>query len=373
MTKFRKKVLSDFNNKKVLITGHTGFKGSWLTQWLLLHKAKVYGISDTIPTSPSLFEILKLSKSLEEDIRIDITDGKDLISNIKRIKPDFIFHLAAQPIVSLSYEDPVETIRTNVMGTVNLLEACRYLKNRCAVVIVTTDKCYENKEWVWGYKETDTLGGKDVYSGSKAAAEILFSSYFRSFLKHLPNIRIASVRAGNVIGGGDWAKDRLVSDCMVAWSENKKVKIRNPYSTRPWQHVLEPLSGYVNIANSLWHGGKINGEGFNFGPKSENNINVLELITRLGDSWNFDDINSHYTQYGDISFAEGNLLKLNCDKALHWLGWQPVLSIEDSVYFTGQWYLNYYKTEENIINYTKKQITSFESRAQKKRISWAMD
>ncbi len=368
----RKQVLSFFRDKKVLITGHTGFKGSWLTQWLLMHQARVFGISNSIPTNPSLFEVLSLEKQIEEHIDLDINNKDEFIAQIARIKPDFIFHLAAQPIVSVSYQDPIQTLSTNVMGTAHLLEGIRYLENRCVAIIVTTDKCYENQEWVWGYRETDHLGGKDIYSSSKAAAEIVFSSYYRSFFKDLPNIRMASARAGNVIGGGDWAKDRIVPDCMVAWDQNEKVILRNPFSTRPWQHVLEPLSGYITLAHNLWHSEQLDGHSFNFGPPAENNVNVLTLLTQLGQSWGIENIEKAYLQSGESNFAEGNLLQLNCDKAHHYLHWRPVLELNKLVEYTGDWYYNYYRKEKDVVECTRRQIRAFEGKAEKKQIPWAM-
>lgn len=362
--------LAVFSGKKILITGHTGFKGSWLSLWLNQKDAKLYGISKDIPTQPSLFDSLGLEKEMEH-ILLDIRDLTSLKSEIRRIEPDFIFHMAAQPIVSLSYQDPLETFSTNAIGTANVLEAVRDLQNKCVVICITSDKCYENVEWVWGYKETDMLGGKDIYSGSKAAAEIIIHSYYHSFIKKLPNIKLASVRAGNVIGGGDWAADRIVPDCVRSWSKQEKVEIRNPGATRPWQHVLEPLSGYLSVAAELWNGGEFNGESYNFGPPSENNITVMELLQKLGESWGLKNSQDIYTQTGELKFSEAGLLKLNCDKALYDFKWQPTLTIDELIRFTGDWYYMYYHNQRDVTEFTKNQIFSYEQKASHKKIRWA--
>lgn len=363
-------IFNVFSGKKVLITGHTGFKGSWLSLWLKQKGAELYGISIDIPTQPSLFEALELEKEMEH-IQLDIRNLSSIKSAIKRISPDFIFHMAAQPIVSLSYLDPIETFSTNAMGTANVLEAVRGLDHKCVVIFITSDKCYENVEWVYGYKETDMLGGKDIYSGSKAAAEIIFNSYYHSFIKNLPHIRMASVRAGNVIGGGDWARDRIVPDCMRAWSQQKRVEIRNPGSTRPWQHVLEPLSGYMNIAVELWNEGDFNGESYNFGPPSENNITVKELLERLGKSWDLKNAEDTYTQTGELTFSEAGLLRLNCDKAMFDIEWQPTLNLSELIQFTGDWYYMHYNNPNDVIEYTNQQISDYEKKASEKNITWS--
>jgi CDP-glucose 4,6-dehydratase len=365
-----KNLFEIFSGKKILITGHTGFKGSWLSLWLVQKGAKLYGISKDIPTEPSLFEALGLEKEMDH-ILIDIRDLTSLKSEILRIEPDFIFHMAAQPIVSLSYQNPLETLTTNVIGTANVLEAVRGLQNKCVVICITSDKCYENVEWVWGYKETDMLGGKDIYSGSKGAAEIIIHSYYHSFIKKTPNIKMASVRAGNVIGGGDWAADRIVPDCMRSWSKEEKVEIRNPGATRPWQHVLEPLSGYLAIASHLWNEGNLNGESYNFGPPAQNNITVMELLKKLGKSWNLDDSEDLYIQTGELKFHEAGLLQLNCDKALYDFKWQPTLDIQELIEFTGDWYYNYYHKQEDVVDFTTNQIFSYEQKAFEKKIRWA--
>lgn len=360
-----------FSGKRVLITGHTGFKGSWLSLWLNQLGAKVYGISRDIPTQPAMFEVLELEKELEH-ILLDVKDLSTLKSEIKRIAPDFIFHMAAQAIVSSSYADPLETFQTNAIGTGNVLEAIRSLENKCIAIFITSDKCYENVEWVWGYKETDMLGGKDIYSASKAAAEIIVNSYYHSFIKHLPNIKMASVRAGNVIGGGDWAPDRIVPDCMRSWSQTEKVELRNPGAIRPWQHVLEPLSGYLNVAAELWNGGEFNGESYNFGPPTDNSITVMELLGRLSKSWGFENVNEAFFETGEFKFSEAGLLKLNCDKAMFDLKWQPTLNLEELIDFTGDWYYMFYNKPEDIIRFTKQQISDYEKIASDKKIKWSI-
>jgi len=242
-----------YKGKKVLVTGHTGFKGTWLTTWLLSLDADVIGISKDIPTQPSMFEILGLEDKIQHH-NIDIRDISALSQVITDEKPDFVFHLAAQAIVSISYDDPLDTISSNLMGTTNLLESLRISNHQCTAIIITSDKAYDNVEQIWGYKENDPMGGKDIYSGSKGASELIFKSYYHSFFKsEESSVRLAVARAGNVIGGGDWAQDRIVVDCVEAWSKPKSVEIRSPGATRPWQHVLEPLSGYLNLGQELYN------------------------------------------------------------------------------------------------------------------------
>ena len=321
-----------YNGKKVVVTGHTGFKGAWLTLWLKMLGAEVMGISNDVPTSPSMFEILGLEHEIEHRF-LDIRDAGRLGGEVNSFQPDFIFHLAAQAIVSTSYEDPLGTISTNVVGTANVLEVIRALSKPCVAVIITSDKCYENVEWEWGYRETDHLGGKDIYSASKGAAEVIFHAYFQSFLRHKSNVRIASARAGNVIGGGDWAKDRIVVDSVLSWTAEEPVKIRSPQATRPWQHVLEPLSGYLWLGANLAANERLNGESFNFGPRAEQNRRVVELIADIFKYWNADF--ECYEITGNLPFHEAGLLKLNCDKALFHLGWEPTLFYRECVEMVG--------------------------------------
>ena len=351
--------LSEFRNKTVLITGHTGFKGSWLTCWLLKLGAKVIGISDCIPTSPSLFESLKLETKIDH-ILGDIRDDNLITNIILRHKPDFVFHLAAQAIVSKSYIESLETISINVMGTASVLEAIKNIEHECSIVIITSDKCYENVEWEWGYKETDNLGGKDIYSGSKGAAEIIFHAYFNSFLRNKENIAIATGRAGNVIGGGDWAQDRIVVDCFESWESGVPVQIRSPQATRPWQHVLEPLSGYLNLAMTLRSKSSVNGESFNFGPQADRTKTVVELMTDLYQYWYKEIDGGPFIIAENKPFHEASLLKLNCDKALYHLNWKASLSYDQCVQFVGEWYADYFRGGD-MYEATMTQIAGYEA------------
>ena len=258
-----------FTGKVVLITGHTGFKGSWLSLWLTYLGAKVVGVSKDIPTRPSNFIVSSVSTKTD-DRRIDILNAEAIEKLILEVQPDFVFHLAAQALVRPSYDNPLETLTTNSIGTANVLEALRKLEKEVAVVMITSDKVYDNVEWVWGYRETDRLGGKDPYSASKAMAEIVIRTYVESYFNtEDSNVHIGIARAGNVIGGGDWALDRIVPDCMTAWSQDKVVDIRNPWATRPWQHVLEPLSGYLLLAAHLVLKTNKHGKPYNFGPSTQ--------------------------------------------------------------------------------------------------------
>jgi len=358
-----------YKGKKVLVTGNTGFKGSWLTIWLLKLGAKVYGLSKDIPTKPSMFEELNLNKRIihfENDAR----NLNSVLQIINDVKPDFVFHLAAQAIVTKSYSDPIETLSTNIMGTANILEALRLYKNKCIEIIITSDKCYDNLEWIWGYRENDRLGGKDIYSGSKGAAELVIKSYYHSFFKHRENIRVTSARPGNVIGGGDWAQDRIVPDCIRAWSNDESVEIRNPNSTRPWQHVLEPLSGYLTIGWKLFESDELNGESINFGPTTTLNHTVEDLVFNLGEFWNLKNSFKEYSISNQNKFSEAKLLKLNCDKALFFLKWIPTLDFEQLIRFTSEWYYSYYKINKNMWDLTLSQIDEYEQIAKSKGIIW---
>jgi CDP-glucose 4,6-dehydratase len=358
-----------FNAKTVLVTGHTGFKGAWLTTWLKQLGAKVVGISLDPPTEPSHFIAAQLANDIV-DLRIDIRNQKKLEEAIILAQPDFVFHLAAQALVRHSYEDPIETWQTNVLGTLNVLEALRKLDKPCAAVIVTSDKCYDNVEWVWGYRETDAMGGPDPYSASKGAAELAIRSHIKSYFPNISSkVRIASARAGNVIGGGDWALDRIIPDCVKAWSNDNLVELRNPYSTRPWQHVLEPLSGYLTLAVALSQRPELHGEPFNFGPQAQQNHSVLELVQQMAVSWD-------QVQWRDISSSvagpyESGLLKLNCDKALHYLRWHAVMGFEDTVRMTAEWYRAYYQKSRHTFETTNSQILAYTTIAKKSGLVWA--
>lgn len=358
-----------YRGKKVLVTGHTGFKGSWLTTWLLELGADVCGLSLDIPTTPSMFEELNLDKRIEHHFA-DVRDREAIATIITDYRPDFLFHLAAQPIVSLSYSDPLETISTNVMGTANILDVLKSVDFECNAVIITSDKCYENVEWVWGYKETDPVGGKDIYSGSKGAAEVIFHAYHQSFFANQDKVRIVTGRAGNVIGGGDWAADRIVADCVRAWSVDEKVEIRCPDATRPWQHVLEPLSGYLMLGEKLAQDPSLNGEQFNFGPRAEQNHTVLQLLSDLSKKWGFGCSEDAFTVTDNLPFHEAGLLKLNCDKALFHLKWEATLNYSECTQLVSDWYVNFYKGNVDTLEFTKQQIAEYARIAKEKNIRW---
>jgi CDP-glucose 4,6-dehydratase len=361
-----------YKNKTILVTGHTGFKGSWLTQWLNMMGANVVGISNDIPSAPSNFEVSKMG-SLLDDIRLDVRNLDDLTQSISDIKPDIVFHLAAQSLVRPSYEYPVETITTNAIGTVNLLSALRDYGQDVIAVLITSDKAYDNVEWVWGYKETDSLGGKDIYSASKGMAELAIKGYLESFFRgDDSHVRLGICRAGNVIGGGDWAQDRIVPDCMKAWSKKQQVEIRNPAATRPWQHVLEPLSGYLALGQALAENIDLHGEAFNFGPPANQDFAVSELINEMAIHWkniSWKDIseNKHHLH-------EAGLLKLNCDKALALLQWCPTLTFQQTVEMTVSWYRNFYQDKPaSMRDFGAEQISSYCDLAGAQGIRWAND
>lgn len=360
-----------YKGRRVLITGHTGFKGSWLTTWLLNLGAEVIGVSKDVPTQPAMFNELNLENKIKhywEDVR-NLEAMKNIINSER---PDFVFHLAAQAIVSTSYKNPVETMTTNVVGTLSILDALRTYDHPCVAVLITSDKCYDNVEWVWGYRETDGLGGKDVYSGSKAAAELVIKSYCHSFFKNNHPVRLAVGRAGNVIGGGDWAKDRIVVDCMKAWSDGKSVEIRSPQATRPWQHVLEPLSGYLTLGQFVAKQAHLFGEAFNFGPQAEQNRTVVELLSDLGRHWGFKCSEDAYRITANIPFSEAGLLKLNCDKALFHLKWRPNLDYNETIRLVGDWYIAYYKQyKSEMFKKTCEQINFYEQKAAERGLVWA--
>lgn len=359
-----------YKNKKVVVTGNTGFKGSWLTVWLLKLGARVYGISKDIPTQPSMFKELGLSNKIDNKEK-DVRALKSMSKIIKEIKPDFLFHLAAQSLVSLSYRKPIETLSTNVMGTANILEVLKESNHVCIGIIISSDKCYDNVGREWGYKETDPLGDKDIYSGSKGAAELIFKSYYHSFFKRdESNVKVVTTRAGNVIGGGDWAQDRIVPDCVRAWSKGHPVEIRSPESTRPWQHVLESLSGYLILGQQLSAGRNFNGESFNFGPPSRFSYNVKKLLEDLSKYWNFADSSQIYRIIHDIKFYEAGLLKLNCNKAFYHLKWLPTLNYKKLIEFTSTWYLNFYRGETDMLDFTLSQIKEYEQIALQKKMPW---
>jgi CDP-glucose 4,6-dehydratase len=356
-----------YKNKTVLVTGHTGFKGSWLVYWLNQMGAKVIGYSLEAPTNPSHIELLDLNII---SIIGDIRDLDKLNEVFKEYNPDIVFHLAAQPLVRLSYENPIETYDINVMGTLKVFEACKK-NNVKAIVNITSDKAYDNQEWIWGYRENDPMGGYDPYSSSKGCADLLVNSYRNSYFnineyKKTHNTLMASCRAGNVIGGGDWAKDRLITDIMISVSTNKKVSIRNPYATRPWQHVLEPLSGYLNIGQKLLEKKVEFSDAWNFGPSDEGSITVEEVVKNVKKHWDSIDyeINKDTKQ-----LHEANLLKLDCSKAHILLKWKDVWDSDTTFEKTVNWYKSYYENIKTTL--TKDDLNSYINDAKLKKINWA--
>jgi len=360
-----------YKNKRVLVTGHTGFKGSWLVTWLLKLGAEVIGVSKDIPTTPSMFNELSLELKIK-DIRADIRNLESVKNIINEEQPDFVFHLAAQALVRLSYEIPVDTMVTNAIGSANILNALRDLDKPVIAVMITSDKAYDNVEWVWGYRETDQIGGKDPYSASKGMAELAIKSFVDSYFS-VPEskVRLAIARAGNVIGGGDWGLDRIVPDCMNSWSNNEIVNIRNPEATRPWQHVLEPLSGYLVLGAKLSMSMGVHGEAYNFGPLTNQNYSVRDLINEMTKYWGS-------VRWNDISdtqqhLHEAMLLKLNCDKALFDLKWRPTLEFRETVRMTVEWYKQYYENDaESIYNLTLSHIDEYTKLAMERKLPWVI-
>ena len=355
-----------YKGKNVLITGHTGFKGSWLSAWLLKLGANVIGYSKDIPTKPSLFNSLDLEKKIKHHIG-DVRDLTYFKTVLLDTSPDFIFHLAAQPLVKKSYEDPSETFSTNIIGVNNLLDILRDFRKKCAVVLITSDKCYENEEREEGYKESDLLGGKDPYSASKGAAEIVFRGYYESFFKEQTEIQLATARAGNVIGGGDWASDRLIPDCIKAWIDNEIVEVRSPNATRPWQHVLEPLSGYLMLGEKLYFTHKINGQSFNFGPLPGNKHSVMDVLELLSKKISTSEYSCKYKILNTNTFHEATLLQLDCEKASSVLNWQATLNFEETIEFTARWYYKNKISENEIESFTIRQIELYNEIAMNKK------
>ncbi len=359
-----------YKGKTVLVTGDTGFKGSWFSIWLTLLGAKVIGYSAYLPSKPCLFSVCKINRHIKH-IAGDVRDYNFLSKVFIKYKPDFIFHFAAQPIVSRAYFNPKLTFETNILGTVNVLECIRKFSKDSITVIITSDKCYKNMEWDWGYRETDSLGGNDPYSSSKACAELVSYSYYKSFFfKASRNCKMATARAGNVIGGGDWAIDRIVPDCVRAWSKNKTLRVRNPKATRPWQYVLEPLSGYLRLGAKLSESNELNGESFNFGPDYKVSESVVALI-KLFSKYFIGENKCKYLRGGNIA-KESMFLKVSSDKALKLLDWYAVLSFPESVKFTAEWYEEYYKFKNSdMLGFTIGQIEYYVSEAQKHNLAWA--
>lgn len=356
-------IFNIYNNKKVLITGHTGFKGSWLTQWLLYLNADIFGYSLKAPTSPSLYDQLENVKNIQSEIN-DIRDFENLKKFIGKIKPDIIFHLAAQSLVRESYITPLDTLETNVTGTANVLEAVRQLELSTSIVVITSDKCYDNKEWIFGYRENDAFGGYDPYSASKGAAEIVVSSWRNSFFnptnfeKH--KVKLASARAGNVIGGGDWADNRILPDCITALQNKEIIQIRNPLATRPWQHVLESLGGYLLLGSKLLSTGLSDKNlenycsGFNFGPLGTSNKTVESLVNEVLIHWE-----GQWAYNEEDAMHEAFLLNLNIDKATQLLHWSPVWNFKTTIEKTVEWYKKSFENPNQIKEVTNSQIKEY--------------
>ena len=354
-----------YKNKTVLVTGHTGFKGSWLVYWLNQMGAKVIGYSLEAPTSPNHIDLLSLDL---ETVVGDVRDQDRLNRTFEEHRPDIVFHLAAQPLVYLSYENPIETYEINIIGTLKVFEACRAY-NVEAIVNITSDKAYENKEWIWGYRETDPLGGYDPYSSSKGCADLLTNSYRNSYFNikdytKSHNTLLASCRAGNVIGGGDWAKNRLITDIMVSVAQGKKVSIRNPKATRPWQHVLEPLSGYLQIGQKILEEKAEFGEAWNFGPSDEGGITVEKVVKNVKIHW--DKIDYEITEDPN-QLHEASLLKLDCSKAHMTLKWKSVWDSHTTFKKTVNWYKAFYEEQKVLTEYD---LEDYVDDATKKGLSW---
>ena len=342
-----------WRGKRVFLTGHTGFKGSWLSLWLQSLGAELGGLALTPPTEPNLFNVARVGDGMASTIG-DIRDLGTVVNTMTAFKPDIVIHMAAQPLVRLSYSEPVETYATNVMGTVHVLEAVRRCSSVRCVVTVTTDKCYENREWEWGYREDEPMGGHDPYSNSKGCSELVTSAYRRSFLQKA-GVALASARAGNVIGGGDWASDRLVPDVLRAFERSAPVVIRNPHSTRPWQHVLEPLSGYLTLAERLWHEGESFAEGWNFGPRDDDARPVVWIVERMAKAWG---------QGADWQLDPGehpheaHYLKLDISKARHRLGWQPRWNLDTALSKIMHWH-RAWRSQQDMRQACLEQITQY--------------
>jgi len=354
-----------FKGRRILITGDTGFKGSWLSTWLHEIGANVFGYALPPKTSKDNFVVTNLANKITHQDG-DIVQYEQFLSFVGSVKPEIIFHLAAQPLVLRSYQDPRETYQTNLMGTVNFLEAVRNISSVKVALNITSDKCYENQNWVWGYRENDPMGGKDPYSSSKGCSELITSSYIHSFFQNENSASIASVRAGNVIGGGDWAQDRIVPDFFRAYLDKEPLVIRNPDYTRPWQHILEPLSGYLQLASALWQDGKKYSGGWNFGPLDSNHYSVRELIEQSISSFG----HGNYTVPDSTKKPyEAHLLKLDISKAMKELGWRPVLDFSKTVSFTVNGYQADFENAD-IYNQRVLQIKEYVEIASKQNIKW---
>ncbi len=350
-----------YRNRRVLLTGHTGFKGSWLALWLKEMGANVVGIALPPESSPNHWDLLQLDMP---EHRMDIQDSQSLLQIITETQPEIVFHLAAQALVRRSYRQPLSTWATNVMGTANLLEACRQAGSVRAIIVVTSDKCYESQEWPWGYRENDRLGGHDPYSASKAACEILAASYRSAYFQESGMPLLATARAGNVIGGGDWAEDRLIPDLVRAVSAQSSLEIRSPHATRPWQHVLESLSGYLMLGQKLLEGRREFGEAWNFGPEQDSNTTVSDVLTALTAQWH--ELRWHVTQQPQPH--ETTFLHLDSAKARSRLGWRPVWQCEDALRETAAWYRAFLREGQLT---SRQQLAAYVSAARSLGQEWA--
>lgn len=353
-----------WEKKKVLITGHTGFKGSWLSLWLQKKGARTLGYSLLPPTKPSLFEVVRVADGMTS-LTGDVRDLPHLKAILAKHQPEIVIHMAAQSLVRYSYSNPVETYTTNVMGTVNVLEAVRQTDSVKVVLIITSDKCYENKEWLWGYRENEPMGGHDPYSSSKGCAELITSAYRRSYFANNNSpaygVAVVTTRAGNVIGGGDWASDRLIPDIMNAFMENQAVNIRNPHAIRPWQHVLEPLRGYLMLAEKLFYQGKAFAGAWNFGPDDQDARSVSWMADYLTRLWGE---NARWETDMDRHPHEATYLKLDCSKAKSLIGWSPKLDLATTLEWIVEWYRAYHQ-RKNMRKITEAEISRYENMLQR--------
>jgi len=361
-------VFECYQNRRVLITGNTGFKGSWLTLWLKKLGADIAGLSIDIPTQPSIFEALGMEKEIKH-YWADVRKNEEVDAVFKEFKPEIVFHLAAQPIVSESYRNPRLTFETNVLGMVNIMSAITSCPGVKGAVLITSDKCYENVEWPYGYRENDRLGGKDPYSASKACAELVAYAYHYSFLSSEDAPLTVTTRAGNVIGGGDWAPNRLVPDIVRSWEKQEELVVRSPDATRPWQHVLEPLSGYLCLGEKLLKGDKeYTGRAFNFGPLEGAMKSVETLVKAFSDFWP----DAQWKVVRDGKMKESSLLKLDCSRSQHELDWSAVLNFSETITFTAEWYKKFYESNEDIKSFTLGQIDDYIEMARNRMIAWSM-
>jgi CDP-glucose 4,6-dehydratase len=361
--------LSAYKGKRILVTGHTGFKGSWLTLWLKMLEADVLGYSLEPPTVPNLFSLSGLADQIIHVIG-DVRDTGKLNSVVGEFKPEIVFHLAAQPLVRFSYKEPKLTYETNIMGTINLYEALRQVDSVKAIVTITSDKCYENKEWYHGYRECDPMGGYDPYSSSKGCVELITAAYRNSFFNGA-GVGLASVRAGNVIGGGDWAEDRLIPDCVRSLAKGKPIEIRNPKAIRPWQHVLEPLSGYLWLGALMLQDRSKYNEGWNLGPEDDDILNVEEVVQQVIKNWG----SGRYVVDSSGQPHEAAILKLDIGKARFKIKWEPVYDVFRAIQETIYWYRLYYDNApgEVLESFTRKQIEDYIEAARKEKISWSVN